>query len=402
MAKQDTRRYNEHQLPSPQNTPHLRQLEILSALAAGEAGPPGVIRTRMWALLESGCDPERYARQYPKTLDRAMIAFGAAGYGCQPHATPQGVETYFSWIYDRLNAVLDLPAPLLMHTIAFPGTEWDQSQRHEHLSQKMDAYNIRHHATVLNNALAAWLSDARRMLPANVRHIDAVLLAHSYGGRALAVHLGGIAGGDSVEGGAQKLAAYLADLAERSGFDQITMHPIFLSPAYGLNHETARLLRLALPLEMVDSGVKHLPVGSVYSRYQRVTQTPFKWVADTVFKHPQLAGRLVGTDNTGRFMLDFARFNDPHILLPQGRQLETMLTVAPNFNAALQHAPGWRPLVISGERDRLISNPAINAIHGDPNHADNYHVRVANMTHIECLHDPGTIASLVATHCQSR
>ena len=100
------------------------------------------------------------------------------------------------------------------------------------------------------------------------------------------------------------------------------MHPIFLSPAYGLNHETARLLRLALPLEMVDSGVKHLPVGSVYSRYQRVTQKPFKWVANTVFKHPQLAGRLVGTDNTERFMLDFARFNDPHILLPQGRQLE--------------------------------------------------------------------------------
>ena len=180
------------------------------------------------------------------------------------------------------------------------------------------------------------------------------------------------------------------------------MHPIFLSPAYGLNHETARLLRLALPLEMVDSGVKHLPVGSVYSSYQRVTQKPFKWVADTVFKHPQLAGRLVGTDNTGRFMLDFARFNDPHILLPQGRQLETTLEVAPNFNDALKLAALWNPLVISGQLDRLISNPAINAIHGDPGQAGNYHVRVANMTHIECLHDPATIARLIATHCQSR
>ena len=402
MAKQDTRRYNDFQLPLPQNTAHLRPPEVLSPLAGGPASPPGVIRTRMWVLLEKGCDPEGYAPQFSKKLDRATIAFGAAGYGCQPHATPQGVETYFSWIYDRLNVYLDLPAPLLMHTIAFPGTEWDQSQRHEHLSQRMDAYNIRHHPAVLNNALAAWLSDARRMLPANVRRIDALLLAHSYGGRALTVHLEGIAGGESVERGSYRLAAYLANLANRSGFDQIKMHPIFLSPAYGLNPETASLLRLALPLDMIDSGVKHLPVGSVYAGYQRVTQTPFRWVADTVFKHPQLAGRLVGTDNTGRFMLDFARFNDPHILLPQGHQLETMLTVAPNFNAALQHAAGWRPLVISGERDRLISNPAIDAVHGDPNQTDNYHVRVANMTHIECLHDPGTIAKLIATHCQSR
>lgn len=401
MAKQDPHRQNEKQLPFPQNTPHLRPPEILSPLDSGHSIPPGVIRTPMWVLLENGCDPDHYAQQFLTTLDHATLAFGAAGYGCQPHTTPQGVETYFSWIYDRLNEVLDLPAPLLMHTIAFPGTEWDQSQRHEHLSQKMDAYNIRHHPTVLNNALAAWLSDARRMLPGHVRRIDAVLLAHSYGGRALTVHLAGIAGDESEERGARRLAAYLAHLAKRSGFDQLRMHPIFLSPAYGLNPETASLLRLALPLEMVDSGVKHLPVGSVYARYQRVTQTPFKWVADTVFKHPQLAGRLVGTDNTGRFMLDFARFNDPHILLPQGRQLETILAVAPNFNAALKHAAGWHPLVISGEHDRLISNPAINAVHGEPNDTDTYHVRVGNMTHIECLHDPAAIASLIATHCQS-
>ena len=32
--------------------------------------------------------------------------------------------------------------------------------------------------------------------------------------------------------------------------------------------------------------------------------------------------------------------------------METMLTVAPNLNAALQHAAGWRPLVISAARDR--------------------------------------------------
>ena len=153
MAKQETHRENEYQLPSPQNTPHLRPLEILSPLVAGEPGPLGVIRTPMWAMLENGWDPARYARHYPKTLDHAMLAFGAAGYGCQPHATAQGVETYFSWIYDCLNVHLDLPAPLLMHTIAFPGTEWDQSQRHEHLSQKMDAYNIRYHATVLSNAM---------------------------------------------------------------------------------------------------------------------------------------------------------------------------------------------------------------------------------------------------------
>ena len=91
------------------------------------------------------------------------------GYGCQPHTTPQGVETYFSWLYDRLNADLDLPAPLLMHTIAFPGTEWDQSQRHEHLSHKTDAYNISYHPTVLGNAIGAWLHDVRRMLPTKVR-----------------------------------------------------------------------------------------------------------------------------------------------------------------------------------------------------------------------------------------
>ena len=101
-------------------------------------------------------------------------------------------------------------------------------------------------------------------------------------------------------------------------------------------------------------------------------------------------------------MVGFARFNDPHILLPQGRQLETTLIVEPGFNDALKHATGWNPLVISGELDRLISNPAIDAIHGDPEQADNYHVKVANMTHIECLQDPATIAQLIATHCQGR
>jgi hypothetical protein len=356
----------------------------------------------MWVLLENGCDLNGYARQFPKTIDHVTIAFGAAGYGCQPHAARQGVETYFSWLYDSLNAGLTLPAPLLLHTIAFPGTEWDQSQRHEHLSLKMDAYHIRHHPAILSHAIDAWLRDARRLLPDHVRRLDAVLLAHSYGGRALTAHLAGIAGGESVARGSRRLADYLADLADRSGFDQIRMHPIFLSPAYGLNHETARLLRLALPLEMVDSGVKYLPVGSVYSGYQRVTQKPFKWVADTVFKHPQLAGRLVGTDNTGCFMLDFARFNDPHILLPQGRQLETVLEVAPTFNAALKAADHWNPLVISGQYDRLISNPAINAIHGAPGQAGAYHVQAANMTHIECLQDPATIARLIVTHCQGR
>jgi hypothetical protein len=226
-------------------------------------------------------------------------------------------------------------------------------------------------------------------------------LAHSYGGRALTAHLADIAG-ESAESASSRLTTYLADLAHRTGFDQIKMHPIFLSPAYALYPETARLLRLGLPLEMVDSGVRLLPVGSVYSSYQRVTQKPFKWVADTVFKHPQLAGRLVGTDNTGRFLLDFARFNDPHILLPQARQLETTLKVATHFNDALKHAAGWNPLVISGEHDRLISNPAINAIHGDPGQPGNYHVRAANMTHIECLQDPATMARLIATHCQRK
>lgn len=402
MANKDTRLYSDYQLPSPQNTVHLRPPDILSSLAAGPTGPSSAIRTRMWAMLENGWDPAGYARQYPKTLDHATLAFGAAGYGCQPHTTSQGVETYFSWLYDCLNADLDLPAPLLMHTIAFPGTEWDQSQRHEHLSHRMDAYNISYHPTVLGNAIGAWLRDVRHLLPTSVRRIDAVLLAHSYGGRALAAHLAGIGGSESVARAAKNLANYLADLADRSGFDQVKMHPIFLSPAYGLNHETARLLRLALPLEMVDSGVKHLPVGTVYSSYQRVTQKPFKWVANTVFKHPQLAGRLVGTDNTGRFMLDFARFNDPHILLPQGRQLEAALEVAPNFNDALKIAGLWNPLVISGQYDRLISNPAINAIHGDPEQPGNYHVRAANMTHIECLHDPAAISRLIAIHCQSR
>lgn len=401
MANTDTRRHNDYRLPPPQNTAHLRPPEILSPLAGGPPGPPGVIRTRMWAMLENGWDPAGYARQYPTRLDHATLAFGAAGYGCQPHTTSQGVETYFSWIYDCLNAILDLPVPLLMHTIAFPGTEWDQSQRHEHLSHRVDAYNISYHPTVLSNAIAAWLSDARRLLPSSVQHIDAVLLAHSYGGRALAAHLAGIGGSGSIASAAQNLANYLADLADRSGFDQVKMHPIFLSPAYGLNHETARLLRLALPLEMVDSGVKLLPVGSVYSSYQRVTQKPFKWVANTVFKHPQLAGRLVGIDNTERFMLDFARFNDPHILLPHGRQLEVTLEVAPNFNDALKIAPLWNPLVISGQYDRLISNLAINAVHGDPEQPGNYHVRAANMTHIECLQDPATIARLIVAHCQS-
>ncbi|MBK8048102.1 MAG: hypothetical protein IPK16_13840 [Anaerolineales bacterium] len=350
----------------------------------------------MWAVLENGYGPDGYAQQFPKTVDHAIIAFGAAGYGCQPHATPQGVETYFSWIYDRLNVHLDLPAPLLMHTIAFPGTEWDLSQRHEHLSQKTDAYHIRYHPAVLSNAIDAWLSDARRMLPSNVRSIDAAVLAHSYGGRALTAHLAEIGGGAGAENASSRLATYLADLAQRSGFDRVKMHPVFLSPAYALNPETSKLLRLAVPLEMVDSGVKHLPVGTVYSRYQSVTQKPFKWVADTVFKHPQLAGKLVGTDNTGRFMLDFARVNDPHILLPQGRQLETTLMVAPHFNRALRQADGWNPLVISGEQDRLISNAAIDSIHGDPDSTGNYHVRVAGMTHIECLQDPESIARLIA------
>lgn len=402
MGKNETRRQNEHLLPPPKNITHLRAPDILNLLTSDLPRPRGVIRTRMWALLENGCDPAGYAQQFPKSVDHATVAFGAAGYGCQPHTTPQGVETYFSWIYDRLNVHLDLRAPLLMHTIAFPGTEWDQSQRHEHLSQKTDAYNIRYHPAVLGKAIDAWLSDARRMLPSSVRRIDAVLLAHSYGGRALTAHLAEIAASESAERASSRLTTYLADLEKRTGFDQIKMHPIFLSPAYALNPETSRLLRLALPLEMVDSSVRLLPVGIVYSRYQRVTQKPFKWVADAVFKHPQLAGRLVGTDNTGRFMLDFARFNDPHILLPQGRQLETTLKVAPHFSDALKQAKGWNPLVISGERDRLISNPAINAIHGDPEQTGNYHVRTANMTHIECLQDPETIARLIATHCQSR
>ena len=206
-------RQNEHQLPAPQNTTHLGPPDILTLLTSGPPSLRGAIRTRMWVLLENGCDPDGYAQQFPKTIDHATIAFGAAGYGCQPHATPQGVETYFSWIYDRLNADLDLPAPLLMHTIAFPGTEWDQSQRHEHLSYRMDAYNISYHPAVLSNAIDAWLSDARRLLPANVRRIDAVLLAHSYGGRALTAHLAGIAGSESVESAAK----HLATLSRRSG-----------------------------------------------------------------------------------------------------------------------------------------------------------------------------------------
>jgi pimeloyl-ACP methyl ester carboxylesterase len=270
------------------------------------------------------------------------------------------------------------------------------------LSHKTDAYHIRVHPAVLRKAIEVWLRDARRLLPSSVRRLDAVLMAHSYGGRALAAHLAEIGGSASAEHAASRLAAYLADLAHRTGFDQVQMHPIFLSPAYGLNPETARLLRLALPLEMVDSSVKLLPVGVVYSGYQRLTQKPFKWVANTVFKHPQLAGRLVGTDNTGRFMLDFARFNDPHILLPHGRQLETTLSVAPHFHAALRAAPGWNPLVLSGEHDRLISIPAIDAVHGEPGQAGTVHVRVANMTHIECLQDPETIARLIAARCQSR
>lgn len=402
MAKTETRRQDEHMLPSLKNTTHLRPPDILNLLKTDHSWLGSVIPTRMWAVLENGCGPDGYAQQFPKTVDHATIAFGAAGYGCQPHATPQGVETYFSWIYDRLNIHLDLAAPLLMHTIAFPGTEWDQSQRHEHLSNKTDAYNIRYHPAVLNNAIDGWLHDARRMLPSNVRRIDAILLAHSYGGRALTAHLAEIGGSASTESASSRLATYLANLANRTGFDQVKLYPILLAPAYALNPETARLLRLGLPLEMVDSGVKLLPVGTVYARYQSMTQKPFKWVADAVFKHPQLAGKLVGTDNTGRFTLDFARFNDPHILLPQGRQLETTLEVVPHFNAALNHAAGWYPLVISGERDRLISNPAIDAIHGDPDQADNYHVRVANMTHIECLQDPDTIARLIAAHCQGR
>lgn len=175
MAKQDNRLHNDYQLPLPKNTSHLRLPEILTQLDGGQATPFSVIRTQMWVILENGFDPDLYARQFPTTGDHATIAFGAAGYGCQPHATPQGVETYFTWLYDRLNVELDLPAPLLMHTIAFPGTEWDYSQRHEHLSQKMDAYNIRHHPAVLNNAIDAWLREARRMLPSSVRRVDAVI-----------------------------------------------------------------------------------------------------------------------------------------------------------------------------------------------------------------------------------
>ncbi len=199
MAKTGTRRQDEHMLPSLKNTTHLRPPEILTLLKTDHSWLGSVIPTRMWAVLENGCDPDGYAQQFPKTVDHATIAFGAAGYGCQPHATPRGVETYFSWIYDRLNIHLDLPAPLLMHTIAFPGTEWDQSQRHEHLSNKTDAYNIRYHPAVLNNAIDGWLHDARRMLPGNVRRIDAILLAHSYGGRALTAHLAEIGGSASVE-----------------------------------------------------------------------------------------------------------------------------------------------------------------------------------------------------------
>jgi hypothetical protein len=402
MARIETARKNEHQLPSPQNTAYFRSPRISNLLTSDPPLLAGVVHTPMWIILKNGCDPDRYAQQFPTHVEDATIAFGAAGYGCQPHATAHGVETYFSWIYDRLNADLDLPVTLLMHTIAFPGTEWDQSERHEHLSQRMDVYNISHHPTVLGNAVDAWLRDARRMLPRNVRRIDAILLAHSYGGRALTAYLAGIAAGESAERGSRNLAKFLAELANRNGFDQIRMHPIFLSPAYALNPETSQLLRLGVPLEMVDSGIRHLPVGSVYSRYQRITQKPFKWVADAIFKHPFLAGRLVGTDNTGRFMLDFATFNDPHILLPQGRQLEGALVVAPTFSRALQQANGWNPLVFSGERDRLISNSAISATHGEPEQADNYHVRVAGMTHIECLQDPATIARLIAAHCQPR
>ena len=123
-------------LPAPKKHDIPRPPDILNLPTSDHPRLPGVIRTPMWTMLENGCSHDFYAEQFPKSIDHATIAFGAAGYGCQPHDTPQGVETYFSWIYDRLNIDLDLPAPLLMHTIAFPGTEWDQSQRHEHLSLK--------------------------------------------------------------------------------------------------------------------------------------------------------------------------------------------------------------------------------------------------------------------------
>lgn len=391
-----------HTYKPPQNTMH-RGGDILLP----QTRPPYVtngLHIPTWSMLpKGGATPKDYADSFPRNTSRATIALGAAGFGCQPYRRNDG-ETinYFSWLYDELNTVLSLPYPLLMDTFAFPGTMWDQSARNkDHLSRGLGPYSIKHHPEILSQVIDDWIREARQRLPESVQELDAMVIAHSYAGRALATHLSQIM--DNNGGGKARLGAHLRGLAERNGFDKVQIMPIFLAPAFEIHEDARKLVPLAAPLRAMDDLIRRFPAGgSVYKRYHEMTRNPFQSITKVVIDDRRLARMLIGDDGCG-FMHGFPTANDPHILLHHAAELASeRATLSWTLNETLRDAR-WDHLVLSGAQDRLVANSRIDDVFGPPGHFSTeddliHHIRLSGMTHIDCLQDPGKVAQTIADH----